>query len=302
MICRGCDKGSLIAAVWLLLLSAWDLAAPPAGAAQATPVPPPAPSPCLTEVPSSGGQEGERALEAGLPAGFAMHVLAAAEADLMPAAPAFLRPGAGSETRMAGGPILYYVQAGVATIYVDGTPTVVESVQALLVPGASLYALANESNHESTVLRLAIVPQTEDGQIMVMPTAESILPAPPAGTPQSEPLYSAEVTLLPAPGARLFLACVAWEAADASLGDRTFPGPIGLRVERGQVRIDDALTLDAAGCSLLEGSTAHRIVAGAELPVVLLFGVIPAGVPLWSSPTQGTVGPPPAPTRLMCGG
>lgn len=308
MMCRVRGRDSLII-LWLLLVSAGNLGASPASAAQATPAPPATPSPCLTDLPSPGGREDEHALVAGLPSGFVMDVLATADVDRLPASPAFLQltrltlvPGAGSETRLAGGPILYYVLTGVVTVYVDGTPAVVEPARALLVPSSSLYALANESDGESIVFRLALVPQTDDGQIMVMPTAESILPIPPSSTPHSEPLYSAEITMLPAPGARLFLACVEWEAADAALGDRAFPGPVGLRVERGQVRIDDALTLDVGGCSLIEGSTVHRIAASAELPVVLVFGAIPPGAPLWASPTQGTVGPPPAPARLRCGG
>ncbi|GIW04394.1 MAG: hypothetical protein KatS3mg059_1014 [Thermomicrobiales bacterium] len=308
MMCRARGRDSLII-LWLLLVSAGNLGASQASSAQATPAPPADPSPCLTDLPPPGSREDEHALATGLPSGFVMDVLATADVDRLPASPAFLQltrltlePGAGSETRLAGGPILYYVLSGMVTVYVDGTPAVVEPARALLVPSASLYALANESDGESIVFRLALVPQTDDGQIMVMPTAESVLPIPPSSTPQSEPLYSAEITMLPAPGARLFLACVEWEAADAALGDRAFPGPVGLRVERGQIRIDDALTLDVGGCSLIEGSAVHRIAASAELPVVLVFGVIPAGAPLWASPTQATVGPPPAPERLRCGG
>lgn len=308
MVHQGMSSGWLIAALCALLLGAG--AEPlPASAAQATPVSPLPVASCSAEALPSDDQAGDRTLKEGLPDGFALHVLAAADADLLPAAPAFLQltrlmlgPGAGSETRMAGGPILFYVETGAITIYVDGTPAPVAAADSLLVPSSALYAVANEGNEESVVLRLAVVPQAADGQIMVMPTAASILPVPPTGTPRSEPLYSAEVTLFPVPGARLFLACLAWATAGAELGDRAYPGTIGLRVERGTVQIDDALTLDVGGCTLLEGQSAHRITAIAELPVVMVFGVIPAGQALWSGPVQGAVGPPPAPARLRCGG
>lgn len=308
MVRQGIGCAWLVIALCAALLGAGAVPLP-AYAAQATPASPLPVASCASEVLPSDREELDRTLVEGLPDGFALRVLAAADVDLLPAAPAFLHltrltlePGAGSETRLAGGPILFYVETGAITVYVDGTPEPVAETQSFLVPGSALYALANEAKVPSVILRLAIVPQAEDGQIMVMPTAESVLPVSPSGSPQSEPLYSAEVTLLPAPSARLFLACVTWEAADAALGDWSVPGPIGLRVERGQVRIDDALTLDVGGCSLLEGSTAHRIAASAELPVVLLFGIIPAGAQLWGSSTQEAKGQPPSSARVRCGG
>ncbi len=308
MIRQGIGSAWLVIALCAALLSAGDVPLP-ASAAQATPVSPLPVASCSSEALPSDSQELDRTLVEELPDGFVLRVLAAADTDLLPAAPAFLQltrlslgPGAGSETRLAGGPVLFYVETGAITVYVDGTPEPVAETQSLLVPGSALYALANEGEAPSVILRLAIVPQAADGQIMVMPTAASILPVSPVGTPLSEPLYSAEVSLLPAPGARLFLACLAWSTADANLGDRTYPGTVGLRVERGQVQIDNALTLDVGGCTLLEDQSAHKITAFAELPMVLLFGVIPSGQALWGSPAQGPVGPPPAPTRLRCGG
>ncbi len=300
--------GALVVVLMLAAPLATALTLSRGAAAQATPEVAAVVSPCDADASLYAASDDPASLGT-VPEGLAFHLLATGEADAMPTPPLFLQvtrlsldPGAGSETRMAGGPILFYVEAGAITFYVDGVPTTVPAGGSLTAPSLSLYALANEGEEVGSVMRFALAPQGDNGAIMVMPTAEPVLSVPPTGAPRSEALYSVEVTMLPAPSARLFLACLTWEQAEATLGAWRLPGPVGLRVERGQLRIDDALELGAGGCTLLDGESAHRLAPGAEPPELLLFGVIPVATMLWTSPTDGEVGPPPAPSRLTCGG
>ena len=271
-----------------------------------------APSPCdaIGQATVSDPSAPDPALVDGVPTGISLSVLGAGSVQSLPPAPArlvlsrlTLASGAGVDNRFAVGPLVYYVEAGDVTFYVEGIETAVPSGQAILVPMNGLYAFANRGAGVASLLRLGVIPlATDDQPIMNLPTPPPVA-ATPLTPPVSELLVDGQVDVLPAVVATLVLACLTWTDPVASLGDRAYPGPIGIRVEQGQLRIDGTIDLGEDGCTLFQADGVHRVEAGGVPPTVLIFGVIRDGARLWSTEAGAIAGEaalePPA--ALTCG-
>jgi quercetin dioxygenase-like cupin family protein len=233
-------------------------------------------------------------------------VLALGRADRLPNPPARLQltrlalaPGAGSDTFTAAGPILFYAVEGTTTVYVRGQPTSVGPGASALVQLGQLYALANGGAMPATLLRLAVAPRDASDVPVGNVIHETPIPRTPvSGPPTSAQLVRGDLVEVPPAPSSLFLACLRWEAAEADLGYRRHPGPVGLRVEQGALLVDEGVTLPEAGCALFQRDGPHRLRAGDPLPVLLLFGAVPEGQDLWPTGASN-VGPSEAPVR--CG-
>ena len=243
-------------------------------------------------------------LVAGVPDGVTLSLLGSGLAEQLPATPAVMQlsrlsvpPGAGSDTRQAYGPILFYVEAGTVAAYVGGIPTTLPTGGALLVPTDELYAFINEGAAPASLLRLGLT-GTGDALIAdVVPPSSDLPDAPPPPPPVQ--LVRGEVAPLPAAGARLFLACLTGQGPEAGAADHSHPGPVGLLVERGRLTVRDGIELPEGGCTLFQAGEAHRELPSDPAAAVLLFGVVPDGLPLWTAATA--LAAPPVTTALTCG-
>jgi mannose-6-phosphate isomerase-like protein (cupin superfamily) len=247
-----------------------------------------------------------------VPAGVTWTVLASSVADQLPDAPArllltrvLLDRDAGSETVRATGAVLYYVENGSVVIYVDGDQSVLSAKSAVFVPMRSTYAIVNTGDEQASLLRLAVTPPgTNDQPVATVVTPEPLLRTPPASRPTAQVLVRGRVTPLPAPPARLFIACLNFPSGDAAPLIHRHPGPIGLLVERGSLEVDSLRPLPESGCALLQSTSAHALRPPQDGASVLVFGIAADGQSFWSAADASDVpasAPPLAAEDLTCG-
>jgi quercetin dioxygenase-like cupin family protein len=299
----------MLARLLVVTLIAASLCGGAAGpVAKAQELPPP-PCPAASVGSTSATPPPAPQLVSRLPAGIALTELASSRADRLPSAPARLQlarltlePRAGSVTRQAAGPILFYVVAGRVTLYVGGQPTILAAGTSALVHLDNLYALVNDGEQPATLLRLAVAPMdAPDVPVAVVITPPPRLQTPVAGPPTSSLLFRASITGHPSTSGRLFVACLVWDAPGGDSGNFRHPGPVGLRVLQGTVTVDAKWQIPETGCTLLQANLTHRFQGADPAPVALLFGVIPEGQDLWQPPDPLAAPGAAAPPDLTCG-
>ena len=247
-----------------------------------------------------------------VPAGITWTVLASSVADQLPDAPArllltrvLLDRDAGSEAVRAAGAVLYYVENGSVVIYVDGDPFIVSAKSAVFVPMHATYAIVNTGDDQASLLRLAVAPPgTNDQTVASVVTPEPLLRTPPASRPIAQVLVRGRVSPLPAPPARLFIACLNFPSGNATPLIHRHPGPIGLLVERGGLEVDGFRNLPESGCALLQSTTAHALRPPQDGASVMVFGIAADGRQFWSAADASDVpasAPPLAAEDLTCG-
>ena len=223
------------------------------------------------------------------PVGITTSVRAVGVANLLPELPVRLQstrvqlgPKASSNTLLAPGPVLFFVEDGSVTVYVEGSPVPLQLGESRLIQMDGLYALHNPSAETATVLRLALVPlESPDVPIANFRTPEVNDAPPPGPPPNVELLFRSEVDALPAGDARLFIACVGWTQAGADDVEHSHPGPVGLLVQDGTLIVDSTTRLQADDCWMLQPDIPYRAHAESAVAEAVMFGVIPDGEALW---------------------
>lgn len=278
-----------------------------------------------TELPSacslgSGGETAPPAVAApeiavAPPPGLALGVLAAHRADDLPRLEPslvfavrhlILQPGAESAVRRASGPLLFYVERGAVEVAVGGRPTPTATGASVLVATDQQYGLLNSSPEPVSLLRLSLQPPGKEtivgtGDMLEVIPGEIDLEEPERIA--SRQLLWGEIGLPPAGGTVLFLACLSWQDAAADAGEVGHPGPVGLLVLDGRLRLGEADELAAGDCLVFQPRAAHRPRAGEPPPVVLLVGAVPVGQQLWSATASrlgSEAGPTSPPRPFRC--
>jgi mannose-6-phosphate isomerase-like protein (cupin superfamily) len=210
-------------------------------------------------------------------------------------------PGAGANTRSAGGPLLYVVIEGEISIYLGGELQVLAPGASTLVAMDETYAIRNRSSALTRVLRLSLAPpDQEDREVAEILTPE---PATPLGTPSAGPaqrlLFSVDLPAQAGQAWLLFVACLVWQETAIATDVLSHPGPVGLRLLDGRVDVvlsDEPRHLPAGGCRYLPPNVPHQLVSTEGKPIVVAFGAIRDGEALWAPVTDeamdGAVGNP----------
>jgi len=266
-------------------------------------------STCADTVPAATATPTAPELVAGLPAGMRLTPLASGVADRVPSAPARLRltrlslpPASGFGTFLAAGPVLFFVESGAVTAFPNGVPLPLATGESFVARPDEFNSLENASDQPASVLRLGLEPaDSPDAAIAnVIPITPDPAETPSAEPPTSTLLFRAALPVVPTAPVRLFVSCVTWDEPGVGSGGQRHPGPVGLRVERGQLLIDPTVRLVEGGCRLIPANTGYGIGAGDPVPVALLFGAVPEGQSLWNPVDPPPTSPPPISTEVRC--
>jgi quercetin dioxygenase-like cupin family protein len=246
---------------------------------------------------------------AGLPEGSSLIELGSGSIDRFPEPPSIMQltrielaPGAGSETRISAGPVLFYVLSGYITAYLEGEPVELEPGASFLVPMERLYAFINVEGSPATLLRLAVAPRGRaDVPVGDFLTPPPLLQTPPSGELITTLLFRSPAGTTPSPPARLLIACLQFTTGDGPALKVQLAGQLGLKVERGNPLVDGRFDLPESGCTVLSRRVPHTIDAAGGPSTVLLFGAIPDGADLWqlADAEQALAAAPPE--DLNCG-
>jgi hypothetical protein len=246
------------------------------------------------------------AVPAELPAGIEVTALAACPALELPEGTEFnlaiervtLNADVESKTRRTAGPVLYWVEVGTVDVFRNGRNQTLVPGESLLVERNTLVKLRNESGESAQVLLVGLLPPK--GQLPI--TAASDAPYTWNPLPEEHELIAHEELLVSGAGivAReetlLFAACLNWTDAAAEMAERSYPGPVGVWVLRGQAVVNGSEQLSEGGNVLTGAYSPLRVQAGEQVPAVLMFGALAASglsaAPPDSAAVTQAAGPP----------
>ncbi|MBA2596539.1 MAG: hypothetical protein H0V00_07935 [Chloroflexia bacterium] len=207
-----------------------------------------------------------------------------------------LKPDAVSAMRRTEGPLLFYVASGTAGVSVNGQTETYAAGGAVLVETGQNYLLRNDAPDPAILLRLALAPPDEETTVSNKGGVAQVLPgdlevAADAGAIESLMLATADIPTLDG-AAHLFIGCLSWTDPHVEPGVGSYPGPVGLWVLDGRLLVGDAQTLERNETTVFQSEAPRRLRAGDPPPVVLMFGVIPQGEPLWTAAQSTRIIPP----------
>ncbi len=226
------------------------------------------------------------AVPAELPAGIEVTAVAACPALELPEGTEFnlaiervtLYSEVESKTRRTAGPVLYWVEVGTVDVLRNGKNQTLVPGESLLVERNTLVKLRNESGESAQIILVGLLPPK--GQLPI--TAASDAPFSWDPLPDEKELIAHEELLVSGAGlvAReetlLFAACLNWTDAAAEMAERSYPGPVGVWVLRGQAVVNGSEALSEGGNVLTGAYSPLRVQAGEQVPAVLIFGALAA--------------------------
>jgi quercetin dioxygenase-like cupin family protein len=283
---------------------------------------------------ATGGSDQEPVLGSsvttGVPSGLSLTMLAEIPAAKWPkyssglvltAHQVTLEPQASMAMSRRKGPRLLYVEAGTIAVSINSQAQPHGVGSGVLVETDQNYLIRNETAENAAVVSLEVDPSIANENVGYGDIAQLQPDNPPAALgPPAEPLLPGDegeptrelpviishrlltAAILPqTERAPLFLACLSWSDPAFDTGELFHPGPVGLLVLQGELRVGDSARLGVGECVVFQPHERYRLRASDPSPVVLMAGIAPAETPFWNDAAAQAPGQLSRPLSWSCG-